>query len=81
MTDPTEDLDPPAVLDQPTWKPKHRVDVRRPANPHTADPELEDLYQDFYKSRTGPNLTIGLILLVVFLLAATAGYMVGTWLS
>lgn len=75
MTDyPTEDLQPPATLDQPTWKPRHRVDPMRPANHHpiTDDVELEKLYQDFYQERvrsgrTGPNLTLGLIVAVICL--------------
>lgn len=95
MNEPINDLDPPATFEQPTWKhprgavPRHRVDPMRPANPHTDDPELEDLYQDFYRERAGrggPNLTAALILLVVCFLVAgflswVALWAYGTWTS
>jgi len=34
VENPTEDLQPPARFEQPAWKPRHRVDPMRPANPH-----------------------------------------------
>jgi hypothetical protein len=100
--DPTEDLQPPATFDQPGWKPRHRVDPMRPANPHIIvhrfeDPELEDLYQDFYKerirgTRTGPDghLIRGMVWAVIWLIIAAAVvygaievglWAVGSWTS
>jgi hypothetical protein len=78
----TDDLQPPATFDQPGWKPRHRVDPMRPANPRVNEirghylhehnaPELTD---DDSEGRTGPNLTAGLILVVLaaFLLGIAA---------
>jgi hypothetical protein len=46
--------------------PRHRVDPRRPANPHSADPEVENYYEErLREGRTGPNLVAGLIIGVV----------------
>ena len=78
MQDSTEHMEPPpsdkSWLEMAPigWNPpaRHRVDPMRPANPRFTDAELEDLYQDFYRERvgrTGPNLTIGLIVAVICL--------------
>ena len=87
MEDSTDNLQPPAAFEQPGWKPRHRVDPMRPADvPHTADPKLESFYEErIREGRTGPNLTIGLILftIVCMLLAVGVGVVVvwGLWLS
>ena len=71
MTDPTDNLDPPAAFHQPTWKPRHRVDPMRPANPR-ADEIVHHYLQEHPDpptrtdtDRKGPNLFLGLILFVV----------------
>jgi hypothetical protein len=89
MTEPTDNTDWVTIhnpLQQPGWKPRHRADPMRPANPHTADPKLESFYEErIAEGRTGPNLTIGLILLTIvcMLLAVGVGVVVvwGLWLS
>jgi len=93
MTDPTNDYTAAwrSQMEQPTWKPRHRVDPMRPANPHIADPQLEHLYQQHLEDnrvlsgRTGPNLTIGLIIAVIFLgfvgLVGAGWWAYAEWLS
>jgi hypothetical protein len=85
MTDPVEDLQPPATFEQPTWKPKHRVDPRRPANPHTADSQLEHLYeqrlQEARFSAPSDHSFLWGLLCVLFIAAIIAVVVWGLWLS
>ena len=81
-------MNPPAKFEQPGWKPRHRVDPMRPANPRPAEIVGHYLQEHPDPPRTdterkGPNLFLGLILFVVgligigIILAIFAGL---TWL-
>ena len=72
MTDPTEKMEPAADaswLEMETIRGKpiarHRADPMGPANPHTADPELESFYeQRIAEGRTEPSNLWGIVLFV-----------------
>jgi hypothetical protein len=88
MTEPTEDLEPPAAFEQPGWKPKHRDtgeihivsrSAWRPANPHDDDGDNAYLYQGDHRRSSlttwQMRLRDSLVGLVVLLIlgAAIAG--------